>query len=110
MATDAEWERICRAAACGMDRSRCLVHRAPMPDGLPDEALRRALREMPVPSLLAEKRLRLTDPGAANRWKQVSDGERPGTGPPERGPGQGGSRRRVSGASAACIASRTSRR
>ncbi len=103
MATDAEWERIGRAAkAHGMDRSRFLIRRALMADALPDEVLRRALREMLVLSLLEERRLRqagavweeasdlvdewieregalerLTDPGAANRWKQVGlpDGE-----------------------------------
>ena len=81
-----------------MDRSRFLIQRALMADSLPDEVLRRALREMLVLSLLEERRLRqagagvvweeacdlvdewieregalerLTDPGAANRWKQV---------------------------------------
>ena len=99
MATDAEWERLGRAArAAGMDRSRFVIHRALMPDALPSEVLRRALREMLVLSLLEERRLRqmgagqtwedacdavdewiaregalerLTDPGAANRWKAV---------------------------------------
>ena len=53
MATDAEWERIGRAAkAHGMDRSRFLIHRALMADVLPAEVLRRALREMLVLSLL----------------------------------------------------------
>ena len=105
MATDAEWERIGRlAAAAGMDRSRWLVHRATMPDGVPDTVLRRAVRETLVLSLLEERRLRqagagvawedacdavdewiegegmvdrLTDAGAANRWKAVGapDGE-----------------------------------
>ena len=102
MAADAEWGRICRAAAAsGMDRSRFVVHRALMPDALPAGVLRRAVREMLVLSLLVlslleERRLReggmgaawedacdavddwidgegmlerLTDPGAANRWK-----------------------------------------
>ena len=106
MATDAEWERICRAAAAsGMDRSRFVVHRALMPDALPAEVLRRAVRELLVLSKLEEKRLReagvgtawedacdtvddwieregmlerLTDPGAANRWKAV--GVEPGDG------------------------------
>ena len=59
MATDAEWERICRAAAAsGMDRSRFVVHRALMPDALSSEVLRRAVRETLVLSLLEEKRLR----------------------------------------------------
>ena len=97
MATDAEWERLGRAAkAAGMDRSRFAIHRALMPDALPSEVLRRAVREMLVLSVLEERRLRemgagqawedacdavdewidregvlerLTDPGAANRWK-----------------------------------------
>ena len=118
MATDAEWERLGRAAkAAGMDRSRFVIHRALMPDALPAEVLRRALREMLVQSLLEERRLRqagmgrvwedacdavdewieregalerLTDPGAANRWKAVGapDGEDPGTGPPEQARGR----------------------
>ena len=99
MATDAEWERIGGlAGAAGMDRSRFLIRRALMADALPDEVLRRAVRETLVLSLLEERRLRqaglgaiweeacdavdewieregmlerLTDPGAANRWKQV---------------------------------------
>ena len=97
MATDAEWERIGRAAdAAGMDRSRYLVRRALTADALASEVLRRAVRETLVLSLLEERRLRaagagsawddacdavdewidregllerLTDPGAANRWK-----------------------------------------
>ena len=97
MATDAEWERIGRAAAAsGMDRSRFVVYRALMPDALPAEVLRRAVRELLVLSKLEERWLReagagaawedacdrvddwivsegelegLTDPGAANRWK-----------------------------------------
>ena len=59
MATDAEWERICRsAAASGMDRSRFVIHRALMPDALSSEVLRRAVRETLVLSLLEERRLR----------------------------------------------------
>ncbi|MDE0001122.1 MAG: hypothetical protein OXQ29_00310 [Rhodospirillaceae bacterium] len=111
MATDAEWERIGGlAGAAGMDRSRYLIHRASMPDALPSEVLRRAVRETLVLSLLEERRLRemgagaawedacdavdewiaregmlerLTDPGAANRWKAVGAPEEddPGTGP-----------------------------
>ena len=107
MATDAEWERIGRlAGAAGMDRSRYLIHRALAADALPDAVLRRAVRETLVLSLLEERRLRqagagsawddacdavddwiegegvldrLTDPGAANRWKAVGtpDGEEP---------------------------------
>ena len=99
MATDLEWERIGRAAdAAGMDRSRYLVRRALTADALAPEVLRRAIRETLVLSLLEERRLReagngpawddacdavdewieregvlerLTDPGAANRWKAV---------------------------------------
>ena len=99
MATDAEWERIGRAAAAsGMDLSRFVIHRALDRDSLPSEVLRRAVREMLVLSRLEERRLReagageawedacdavdewidregmldgLTDPGAANRWKAV---------------------------------------
>lgn len=100
MATDAEWERISRAAqASGMEISRFVISRALAPDGLPEEVLRRAVRETLVLSILEERRLReagagaawedacdavdawidaegmterLTDPGAANRWKAVS--------------------------------------
>ena len=99
MATDEEWERIGRAAAAsGMELSRFVVHRALSPDALAPEVLRRAVREMLVLSLLEERRLRgagfgerwedacdsvdewidreglldrVTDPGAANRWKAV---------------------------------------
>lgn len=112
MASDAEWERIGRAAdAAGMDRSRYVVHRALMAEPLPAEVLRRAVRETLVLSLLEERRLReadlgavwedacdavdgwiddegaigrLTDPGAANRWKALGSdpyGEGPGTSP-----------------------------
>ena len=97
MASDAEWERIARtAASAGMEVSRFIVHRALMPDALPPEVTRRAVRELLVLSRLEERRLReagageawedacatvdgfleregvlatLTDPGAANRWK-----------------------------------------
>ena len=49
MATDAEWERIGRAAAeSGMDLSRFVIHRALDWDPLPPEVLRRAVREMLV--------------------------------------------------------------
>ena len=106
MATDDEWERIGRsAAASGMELSRFVVGRALASDSLPPEVLRRAVREMLVQSMLEEQRLRdaglgrrwedacdavdewidregmldrLTDPGAANRWKAVgrdTDGE-----------------------------------
>ena len=103
MATDAEWERIGRAAAeSGMDLSRFVIHRALDLAPLPPEVLRRAVREMLVLSRLEERRLReagagkiwedacdavdewidregmvegLTDPGAANRWKAVGPAE-----------------------------------
>ncbi|MDE0523885.1 MAG: hypothetical protein OXH79_18215 [Boseongicola sp.] len=102
MATDAEWERISQAAgANGMEISRYVVSRALAPDALPREVLRRAVREALVLSKLEERRLReagagaawddacdavdawmdregmldrLTDPGAANRWKAASSG------------------------------------
>ena len=99
MASDAEWEMIGQTARRrGMDRSRYLIYRALMPDALPTEVLRRAVRELLVLSLVEERRLReagagqawedacdavdawidnegelalLTDPGAANRWKAL---------------------------------------
>ena len=107
MATDAEWERIGRAAAAsGMDLSRFVIHRALDRDPLPPEVLRRAVREMLVMSILEERRLRgagagaawedacdavdewidregmldrLTDPGAANRWKAAGPAEEDGS-------------------------------
>ena len=49
MASDAEWEIIGQVAKRGgMDRSRYLIHRALMPDALPTEVLRRAVRELLV--------------------------------------------------------------
>ncbi|MDE0239757.1 MAG: hypothetical protein OXQ84_06105 [bacterium] len=97
MASDTEWERITRAAeAAGMELSRYVIHRVLMPERLPLEVMRRAVREMLVLSRLEERRLReagageawedacgtvdawleqegvlarLTDPGAVNRWK-----------------------------------------
>ena len=100
-ATDSEWERIHREAkAAGMLLSRYIVQRALTPDSLPPEVMRRAVREMLVLSTLEERRLRdtgngeaweaacdavdgwlereealdlLSDPGAANRWRAVSD-------------------------------------
>ncbi|MDE0239746.1 MAG: hypothetical protein OXQ84_06045 [bacterium] len=97
MATDSEWERITRAAqAAGMELSRFIIHQALRSDALPAEVLRRAVRETLILSRLEERRLReagagaawddaaatvddwlehegvlarLTDPGAANRWK-----------------------------------------
>ena len=101
MATDAEWERIARAAgAAGMEMSRYVVARALAPDGLPGEVVRRAVREARGLSMLEERRLReagagaawedacdavdawmdregvldrLADPGAANRWKAAGE-------------------------------------
>ena len=101
MASDSEWERIARAAAsAGMEISRFIVHRALMPDTLPPEVTRRAVREILVLSRLEERRLReagaaeawddaceavdsflegegilatLTDPGAANRWRKQGE-------------------------------------
>ena len=101
MATDSEWERISREAqAAGMGISRFIVQRALMPDSLSPEVLHRAVRQMLVLSTLEERRLReagngeawevasdavdgwleregaldlLSDPGAANRWRAVSD-------------------------------------
>lgn len=104
MATDDEWERTARrAAASGMELSRFVIGRALASDALPPEVLRRAVREMLVLSMLEEQRLRdaglgqrwedacdavdewidregmldrLTDPGAANRWKAAGrDGD-----------------------------------
>ena len=97
MATDAEWEMITRRAqAAGMELSRFIVHRTLMPDALPREVMRRAVRETLIMARIEERRLQesgageaweraaaavddwlesegalalLTDPGAANRWK-----------------------------------------
>ena len=67
MATDAEWERIGRAAAeSGMDLSRFVIHRALDWDPLPAEVLRRAVREMLVLARLEERRLR----GAGTRYRK----------------------------------------
>ena len=101
MATDAEWERIDRAArSAGMERSRFIIQRTLMPDALPVEVLRRTVREVLVLARLEKRRLReagageaweeagdaiddwlesagvlalLTDSGAANRWKAAGD-------------------------------------
>ena len=101
MATDPEWERLNREAlASGMELSRFIIHKALMPDALPVEVLRRAVREVLILARLEERRLReagageaweeaaeaiddwleregvlarLTDPGAANRWKAAGD-------------------------------------
>ncbi len=104
MATDAEWERINRGAdSAGMELSRFVVQRTLMPDVLPVGVLLRAVRQALILARLEERRLReagageaweeagdaiddwlesegvltrLTDPGAANRWKAAGgDGE-----------------------------------
>ena len=70
MATDAEWERIGRAAAeSGMDLSRFVIHRALDWDPLPAEVLRRAVREMLVLARLEERRLR--GAGAGEAWEDA---------------------------------------
>ena len=80
MATDAEWERIGRAAAeSGMDLSRFVIHRALDWDPLPPEVLRRAVREMLVLSRLEERRLRgagrkRSGRTPATRWTNGSSG------------------------------------
>ncbi len=102
MATDTEWEMITgRAQAAGMELSRFIVHRTLMPDALPREVMRRAVRETLIMARIEERRLQdsgagdawerasaavddwlesegalalLTDPGAANRWKARSEG------------------------------------
>lgn len=99
MATDSEWARIGEAAAAaGMEKSRYVIHRTLAPESLPPEVIRRAIRQSLVLAVLEERRLRatgageewdsacaavdawleregefarLTDPGAANRWKSV---------------------------------------
>ena len=100
MATDSEWERIGEAAAAaGMEKSRYVIHRALAPESLSPEVMRRAIRQSLVLAVLEERALRdagagekwdavcaavdawlereetlsrLTDPGAANRWKAVA--------------------------------------
>ena len=100
MATASEWARIRELAAdAGMDISRYIVHRATVPDPLPDTVLRRAVRELLLLARIEEQRMadmgledrwkalgdavdawldreaeldRLTDPGAAERWRAVS--------------------------------------
>ena len=59
MATDSEWERIGQAAsAAGMEKSRCIIHRALAQDSLPREVMRRFVRETLVVSVLEKARLR----------------------------------------------------
>ena len=100
MATDSEWERVSKAAAAaGMEKSRYVIHRTLGPESLPPEVTRRAIRQSLVLAVLEERALRdagagekwdaacaavdawleregtlsrLTDPGAANRWKAVA--------------------------------------
>lgn len=70
MASDAEWERISRAAGpASMEISRFIVHRALMPDILPPEVARRAIRELLVLSRLEERCLREAGDGEA--WDDV---------------------------------------
>lgn len=99
MASDSEWKRIEeRAAAAGMLKSRFPILRALGPGGLPRSVEREVARQVLVLAKLEERRLReagagdawdeacaevdawleregeldrLTDPGAANRWKAV---------------------------------------
>ena len=105
MASDTEWARIARKAeAAGMERSRYVVGRALAEEGLTLAVRHRALRQSLVLAVLEERRLReagagrvwdevcaavdawleregalerLTDPGAANRWKAVVDAAAP---------------------------------
>ena len=99
MATDAEWKRLERsAAAAGMKKSRFPILRALGSGALPRVVEREVARQVLVLAKLEERRLReagagdawdetcaevdawleregdldrLTDPGAANRWKAV---------------------------------------
>ena len=108
MATDSEWARIGAAAsAAGMEKSRYVVARVLSAEPIPREAIHRAIRQSLVLALLEERRLReagagsawdaacdavdawleregdlarLTDAGAANRWKAAS---RPDPGEPD---------------------------
>ncbi len=108
-ATASEWARIRElAAASGMELSRYIVHRATMPDPLPAAVMRRAVRKLLLLSKIEEQRMaemgledrwsalgdavdawldreaeldRLTDPGAAGRWRAVSASADPEGGP-----------------------------
>jgi len=85
MATDAEWERISRVAgASGMEISRYVVSRALVPEGLPGEVLRRAVREALVLSKLEERRLREAGAVTARRPLPVEQAAQPVPDPPER--------------------------
>ncbi len=111
-ATASEWARIRELAAeAGMEISRYIVHRAIQPDPLPATVLRRAVRELLLLSRIEEQRMadmgleerwtalgdavdarldreaeldRLTDPGAAGRWRAVSGSADPEGGPAPR--------------------------
>ena len=100
MATDSEWARIGEAAAAaGMEKSRYVIHRTLAPESLPVEVMRRVIRQSLVLAVVQERELRdaglgdrweavcaavdawlehegalarLTDPGAANRWKALA--------------------------------------
>ena len=73
MATNAEWERIGRAAAAsGMDLSRFVIHRALDREPLPPERPGRTPATRWTNGSTGRACLdRLTDPGAANRWNAV---------------------------------------
>ena len=111
-ATASEWARIRELAAeAGMEISRYVVHRATRPDPLPAVVLRRAVRELLLLSRIEEQRMaemglgerwtalgdavdawldreaeldRLSDPGAAGRWRAVSGSADPEGGPAPR--------------------------
>ena len=100
MATDSEWAQIGEAAAAaGMEKSRYVIHRTLAPESLAPEVIRRAIRQSLVLAVVQERELRdagmgdrwdgacaavdawleregelarLTDPGAANRWKALT--------------------------------------
>ena len=100
MLSDFTWDRVSRAAkANGMEKSRYVEQELSKPKGLPPEVLRRLIRQVLTLAMLEERRLReaglgrlwdevsdavddwmdeegvidrLTDPGAANRWRAVS--------------------------------------
>ena len=112
MATASEWARIRDLATqAGMDISRYVVHRATVPDPLPDAVMRRAVRELLLLARIEQQRMadmgleerwqalgdavdawldreaeldRLTDPGAAERWRAVSGSADPEGGPAPR--------------------------
>ena len=72
MATASEWARIRELAAdANMDISRYIVHRATVPDPLPDTVLRRAVRELLLLAKIEEQRM--ADMGLEDRWKALGD-------------------------------------